>query len=192
MEAGGAERGKGGNGGFSGGNGGYGDSGYSGADGGSGGFSGGNGGYSMGNLRYNGGKGGDSTYGIGGRGGDGGRLSSSGITTVAAGGQGGDGLLMGGNGGLVNTTSDSAVKGGNGGNALGSTLYGHGTLGSATGTNGSDGTGTEGCLLLYTIPKRANCGGGGGECSSKNDQNLSISGGIACCIIEIGESIYPY
>ena len=99
---------------------------------------------------------------------------------------------MGGNGGLARTINDSATKGGNGGNALGSTLYGHGMPGSATGTNGSDGTGTEGCVLLYTIPKRANCGGGGGMCYSKNDKNLSISGGIACCIIEIGESIYPY
>jgi hypothetical protein len=65
-------------------------------------------------------------------------------------------------------------------------LYGIG--GSGT-TNGVNGTGTEGNPLITIIPKRTNHGGGAG--GDKGADYLNTPG-IACCIIEFGESMWSY
>lgn len=174
----------GGNGGFSGGNGGSIHSSGDTSKGGTGGFTGGAGG----NNDYSSlkaGEGGSSTYGVGGNGGS--NTYSKGTSSSGFrggdGGNGGDGYIAGGNGG-----SSRRGNGGNGGNALGSTLAGKGgkggiSNGNDSGLDGRDGTGTEGNMLVQVMPRRINVGGGGG---------YKTPAGVAICIIEIGESIYPY
>ena len=171
-----AAGGAGGNGGFSGGSGGHcGYYGYPGGKGGTGNFSGGNGGGGSNNDDYLsdssriGAQGGNSPYGIGGKGGYG---YNQGTSYIMAPGQGGTGFLAGGDGG---DSLGAAVPGGAGGDCTGSTLYGRGGSGSVTGANGS---GTEGNLFLTSMPKRVNHGGG--------------NGGVAACIITLGECPYSY
>lgn len=196
----------GGNGGFSGGSSGISED-SNGSNGGTGGFSGGHGGAPV-IPRYNSnyyvsGNGGDSQYGIGGNGG---------CCFQAQGGDGGNGKLFGGNGGYTSSSDVITITSGNGGNGIIPGLAGvfihkeYSGTGYVSGEAGQNGSQLS-AIDFYNaeFPKKANHGGGGGAYGTSWAPSLQLgfdgkgtvdsprrgidnhAGGIACCMITIGE-----